>query len=790
MGSIRQRKLWTVVLGVSLLLLFLLLAAQNAFKLTFLNPSTAGEIALFTTLSVVAFLLFLTALLLLVRSALRLYADQRSRVLGARLRTRMLLGAVLLSLLPITCMFGFSYLLMNRAVERWFSQPAAELRDDSSRIALDLTRYASANARAEAASVASELTGRRRNLQQELPMVEADLRNHVTTLQGGFVILYQNEMAAFRFQVPAAPNAVAELHPWDPQTTVVDGATVDRGPLPVVRGALDSSVLQAARSADEPVVALDGKDYVVGSAWVGQSTFVVVALPLPAGLAANLERLHRDGDQYWTLFRMRHQIRATYMLLLGMMTALALFCASWLALHLSKQVTRPVEALADAMNAVAQGNYDRRVDQAATEELGELAAVFNSMAAELEHSRGLVQQSTVKVMEANSVVELRRRELETMLQTIPNGVVMLDADRTVRVANRAFSEMLDPGGQRSFVGEAFDSILPAEATEPVDRLLRRSHRMASASGELEMSSPAGQLHIAVNVALLEASGSIGEPVPAGYVVVLENATELLRAQKQSAWKEVARRVAHEIKNPLTPISLSAEQIRRHIGRLAGVLTQHGIESPSVSTIHKSSEVISASVENMRSLVDQFSSLAEFPNAKPRPADLNTIADNSMALFAGRLQGVGVVRALTPGLPLVMADPEAMKRAISNLVDNAAEAMSGSLLRELRISTALSESADNTVELSVADSGPGVTDEMRERLFLPYFSTKQRGTGLGLTIVSKIIADHAGTIRVEKNSPTGARFIIDLPIAPATEPAEAEPAGALADDHRIAAEVMQ
>ncbi len=790
MGSKRQRKLWTVVLGVSLLLLFLLLAAQNAFKLTFLNPSTTGEIALFTTLSVVAFLLFLTALLLLVRNALRLYADQRSRVLGARLRTRMLLGAVLLSLLPITCMFGFSYLLMNRAVERWFSQPAAELRDDSSRIALDLTRYASANARAEAASVASELTGRRRNLQQETPLVEADLRGHEATLQGGFVILYQNERAAFRFQVPAAPDALVEMHPWDPQSTAVDGATIDRKPLPVVRGALDSSILQAARSADEPVVALDGKDYVVGSAWVGQSTFVVVALPLPAGLAANLERLHRDGDQYWTLFRMRHQIRATYMLLLGMMTALALFCASWLALHLSKQVTRPVEALADAMNAVAQGNYDRRVDQAATEELGELAAVFNSMAAELEHSRGLVQQSTVKVMEANLAVELRRRELETMLQTIPNGVVMLDADRTVRVANRAFSEMLDPGGQRSFVGEAFDSILPAEATESVDRLLRRSHRMASASGELEMSSPAGQLHIAVNVALLEASGSIGEPVPAGYVVVLENATELLRAQKQSAWKEVARRVAHEIKNPLTPISLSAEQIRRHIGRLGSVLTAQGIESPSVATIHRSSEVISASVENMRSLVDQFSSLAEFPNAKPRPADLNTIAENSLTLFAGRLKGIRVVRSLTAGLPLVMADPEAMKRAISNLIDNAAEAMSGSLLRELCIATALSETAENTVELSIADSGPGVTDEMRERLFLPYFSTKQRGTGLGLTIVSKIIADHAGTIRVEKNSPTGARFIIDLPIAPATEAADAEPVRVQTESRRVVAEVLQ
>ncbi len=765
MGSARQRKMWVIALGVALLLLFLLVAAQNAFRLSFLNPSTAGEIVLFTTLSVFAFLLFLTALLLLVRNALKLYADQRSRVLGARLRTRMLLGAVLLSLLPITCMFGFSYLLMNRAVERWFSQPAAELRDDSSRIALDLSRYVAANARAEAASIASELTGHPFNLPNESARVEHDLRSHEATLQGGFVLLFQEEHAGVRFHAPAAFDAPVEVHPWEPQPTSVEGVTAERKPAPITRGPLDATALQAARSAEEPVLHVGGSDYVVGSAWVGQSVFVVAALPLPVGLSANLDRLHRDGEQYWTLFRLRRQIRATYMLLMLMMTSLALFCASWLALHLSKQVTRPVEALADAMNAVARGNYDRRVDQAATEELGELVAVFNSMAAELDQSRNLVQQSTVQVMEANLAVELRRRELETMLQTIPNGVVMLDADRRVRVANRAFSEMLDPGGQRTFVGEAFERIVPTEAMEHLDRLLRRSHRMSSASGELEMPSPDGPLHIAATVALLETSGPVGAPLlPSGYVVVLENATELLRAQKQSAWKEVARRVAHEIKNPLTPISLSAEQIRRHIGRLGELLQDNDLESTSVSTIHKSSEVISASVQNMRSLVDQFSSLAEFPNAKPRPADLNTIVDNTLALFAGRLQDVRVVRAFTPGLPLVMADPEAMKRALSNLIDNAAEAMTGSLLREITVSTALSESTAGTAELVVADSGPGVTDEMRERLFLPYFSTKQRGTGLGLTIVSKIVAEHQGTIRAEKNMPSGARFVLDLPLA--------------------------
>jgi hypothetical protein len=279
------------------------------------------------------------------------------------------------------------------------------------------------------------------------------------------------------------------------------------------------------------------------------------------------------------------------------------------------------------------------------------------------------------------------------------------------------------------------------------------------------------MYVLATVALLE-TGRIHH----GYVLVLENATELLRAQKQSAWKEVARRVAHEIKNPLTPIALSAEQIHRHIGRLGATLESAHIESPSIATIRKSSEVITASVDTMRALVDQFSALAEFPMAQPRPADLNTIVENSLAIFAGRLQSIRLVRDFAPSLPLVLADPEALKRALGNLIDNAAEAMQQSLLRELHLATALLPSG--MVELTISDTGPGLTDDMRERLFLPYFSTKQRGTGLGLAIAAKIVQEHQGTIRAERNLPAGARFIIELRPASATdsEPAAAEQAG--------------
>jgi nitrogen fixation/metabolism regulation signal transduction histidine kinase len=280
--------------------------------------------------------------------------------------------------------------------------------------------------------------------------------------------------------------------------------------------------------------------------------------------------------------------------------------------------------------------------------------------------------------------------------------------------------------------------------------------MGAASIEIEFHARARTMHLAVTSARLELARG-----QSGTVLVVEDTTELLRAQRQLAWKEVAQRVAHEIKNPLTPIALTAERIGRHLDR-----TQP--DSPSV--IRKCSEVILGCVSTLRTLVDQFSALAQFPAPQPRACDLNQVADEALALFAGRLDGITVRRHLEPGLPLVLADPETIRRALANLIDNAAEAMQGSLLRVLDFRSSLSEDGA-AVELSIADTGHGLTDEIRERLFLPFYSTKQRGTGLGLSIAAKIIQEHGGSIRAESNSPKGARFLVRLPLMePAPQPA--------------------
>jgi two-component system, NtrC family, nitrogen regulation sensor histidine kinase NtrY len=765
-----RRKVLSIALGTCLLVLFAALAALNAFNKRFLDPETTGQIFLYTGLSIVAVLLFVAVLVLLVRNVMKLYADQRSRVMGTRLRTRMLWGAVLVSLLPLVFMYTFSYFLLNRAVERWQSQPVLDMRDASNQMAFELSRYSTANARAEAEAIATTIPDSAMGAGPVvgLPLKEI-LQAHEITLQGGFAMVYRGHSAIATFQMPQRDGKKAQVKTWLPDT----GSTEDGGGTASTKAKAapvsdldDAAVLTTAQRTDAPVLSIGDTDYALGTATAKQGVTVVVGMPMPHGMADTMTNLRRAADAYWTLFRSRRQLRNLYMLLLLMMTSVALFSSSWLALHLSKQVTKPVEALADAMEAISSGDYGHRVKESATQELGELVRSFNHMAADLEGSRRAVEESTIQLSAANAALEARRGELETMLETIPNGVATLNPNRQITLANRALTEMIDPGGQRPFLGVRMEDAFPAEVAEVLDRLIGRSHRMGSASSEIEVSN-IGNDRFGVTLNLLATVALLESPVGnervrrehMGYVIVLENATELLRAQKQSAWKEVARRVAHEIKNPLTPISLSAEQIRRHINRLDETLESREIESPSPAVIRRCSEVISSSVETMRALVDQFSALAEFPTARPRPADLNTIIENSLAMFAGRLQNIRIVRKLPAGLPLVMADPEALKRALGNLIDNAAEAMQNSLLRELRIETSLLESG--MLELTVADTGSGLTDEMRERLFLPYFSTKQRGTGLGLAIAAKIVQEHQGTIRAEKNVPAGAKFIIEL-----------------------------
>ena len=740
--------------GLALLLLALLGALQAfnttlpvriwhyTFNVNFLNPENASETLISTGLIVLAFLSLLLLLVLLLRNIFKVYAGQGSRGLGARLRSRMVLGAVMISLAPAVMMFLFSFLLMNRSLDRWFSPDVSELRDDSTQVVVELAQYVTANAREEAESIAASGA-----LDRERAKLQDELSSHHITLAGGFVVVYdkdQHELA--NFQAPAESSPVS-LIPW-----LNEG---EQGQAIPLHGPLSTSLLFAAQRKDDPVMKVADREYVLGISEIASGKVVVVALPMPQGLSQPAMRIRSGSATYWVLFHMRNQIRTTLFVWLLAITVLVFFGSVWVAQFLSRQITRPVEALAVAMAEIAEGKYDHRVLQPASGEMEELVRAFNHMAADLDASRKLAETSTAQLNAANLDIEERRRELETIVETIPSGVVTLDSTGTVLQSNRAFAALLGRRVDVSLSGEKIESLFPAECAEDLAGVIRRGHRMGAAFTEIELQGRGRILHLAITSARFDLTQ--GRP---GTVLVVEDTTELLRAQRQLAWKEVAQRVAHEIKNPLTPIALSAERISRHLDRAQQ-------DSPAV--IRKCSEVILGCVATLRTLVDQFSALAEFPAPQPRACDLNQVAEEALALFAGRLDGITVECSLTPGLPVVLADPEAIRRALANLIDNAAEAMQGSLLRVLSVESSLSEDG-GSVEVAVSDTGQGLTDEIRERLFLPFHSTKQRGTGLGLSIAAKIVQEHGGSLSAEANSPKGARFLLRLPLMePPLEP---------------------
>jgi PAS domain S-box-containing protein len=392
------------------------------------------------------------------------------------------------------------------------------------------------------------------------------------------------------------------------------------------------------------------------------------------------------------------------------------------------------------------------VEVSAADELGELVASFNRMTAELETSRRTIEQSALALTSSNTELEQRRRHIETILESIPTGVLSLGPEMRITHSNVAFGRMFWPHGGAPVLGLTLQEIFPPDVTDDLEHLLRRADRMGVTAAQFEIPAEKDKLNASVTVASVHHGKQ-----RLGYVIVFEDFSELLKAQQEVAWREVARRVAHEIKNPLTPIALSAERIRKYLER------DGEPDVASLAVIHGCAETITGAVQTLRTLVDEFSSLARFPAAQPRPANINEIVEKALATFDGRLDGIEVQKQLDFSLPLAMADPEAIQRALTNLIDNAAEATQHSLVREIYITTSLVESKD-AVEITVADTGQGINRETKEKLFLPYFSTKKRGTGLGLAIVRRIVEDHHGSIRVEENQPTGTKFIVELPLA--------------------------
>src|SRR5271165_4065433 len=728
----RNRTPAIVALSIAIFLLFAVIFAQATFNLTFLQPDTSEETLIFAALSAFIFLLFVALTFVLLRTLLRLYAERKTGVMGSRLRSRMVMGALLLSLGPVIFLFLFSYGLMNRSIEKWFSRPVEDVQYRTGVVASLMIDYAAANAQVEAERIAATQAAKKSLETGNFTFVLDEFRRSEVSMQGGFAFALEDSRAEASFHAPEAWPLIHDLLP-----------------------------AQEAKAEKPKTFGILGKTYVLGRAAVSANGQILVAMPLPSNYSSALRDIEQAQQQYQELRNQRRRLRRTYLGYLLLLTVGVLFASTWLALYLSKMVTKPLLALAEATQEISRGRLDYRVDVQVGSEIGQLVNSFNQMAADLEASRASIEASGADLADVNVQLEQRNRHIETILESIPTGVLSLDAFRNVIHMNGAVRRLLHLNPSSAMPARTLEELFPEDVTADFEHLLRKADRMATTTSQMEIVTPRVNLNVAVTVASLDSPSGAQEPMGQrmGYVVVLEDITDLLRAQKQTAWSEVARRVAHEIKNPLTPIALSAERIRRHLERGTPP------DAASLKIIRNCADTIGSSVQTVRTLVDEFATLARFPASRPLPSNINGIVESALLMFDGRLSGIRVEKFLAPDLPPVHADPDAIKRAIANLVDNAAEAMQGALVREITISTALAAERD-CVEIVLSDTGHGVTPILKEKLFLPYFSTKKRGTGLGLAIVSRIIEDHHGSIRVEENTPIGTRFIVELPVAAA------------------------
>jgi nitrogen fixation/metabolism regulation signal transduction histidine kinase len=457
-----------------------------------------------------------------------------------------------------------------------------------------------------------------------------------------------------------------------------------------------------------------------------QNQILAAVFPRPRQITESTARIAENLQDYHSLAQSRRAIRDTYVIILLLTTVLVLFSAVWVGLFWSKRITVPIEALSEATREISTGNLGHRVHVQAQDELALLVAHFNDMAEQL--------QSTTRELEA------RRKYTEIILESIPTGVISVDPGLRVTKVNRAARTMFSTENASTLdqiFGQDIDSI----------RELLRAARIASITREIEFNSHGRPAHSAVTATQLTGGG---------FVLVIEDLTEVARAQKASAWREVARRLAHEIKNPLTPIQLSAERISRNITRLPAA-------PPRVtSVIDECVHAIVEEVSSLKNLVDEFVRFARLPAVSRVPNSIRELVEKTMPLYEGRMDNVKVAVDIPADLPPVLMDSLQMKRVLVNLLDNALEALAGEPIQELSLRCELTRD-ETMVRLTITDTGRGIASDDRERLFTPYFSTRKNGTGLGLAISSRIVADHGGYIGVEANAPRGTRFVLELPV---------------------------
>ncbi|HVG30191.1 MAG TPA: ATP-binding protein [Pyrinomonadaceae bacterium] len=726
-----------------LILLATLVALQVSGIWEFVTPDNATDTLALYALSTLNFVAFVVFSFIFVRSLLKLRSERRAQVLGSRIKTRLVVYFIAVSLLPIAGMAVFSYLFFNRTLEKWFSSLPEGVVQQAREIKMNESRSQARDFR-ETVLVA----------QKALPVTDggADLKAALDDLtdRGDLSLL----------QIRGGEE-------FDPVSSV-------RG---LERGQVEAILFGASKAT--------ANDERQGELGAGGKVFDVMRLPvgevkeLIAARArrsdSHLSDLIQSSQTFDNSKRRQRKIRLLGLSSLGLLTMLLLFAVTWAAIHVARGIGTPIRTLAEAAGEVARGNLAHRVSVTGDDELAVLADTFNSMTAQLEENRRHIEANSDALRETNLALDERRAYIETVLESLSTGVVSLDADDRLTTINAAAVQMLRLD-EPPTAGTPLAGIVNPEDRPVLERVLARARRTGRAAWQMELTRGAQQSDGVVPVALTAtAFGAQADAAARGVVLVIEDLTELLAAQRAAAWSEVARRMAHEIKNPLTPIQLSAERIARNFTRAARAEeggsqildiggNGHERDDRVARVVEECTQTITREVGSLKAMVDEFSRFSRLPRARLEAADLNEVVRQAVALYEDRLADVRLDVLLAHALPPAQLDAEQMRRALVNLIDNALESTAHAE-GESRITVATGhDPSRGLLLLEIADTGHGIAREDFPHLFQPYFSTRGRGTGLGLAIVQHIINDHGGRIRAERNRPRGAKFLVELPVA--------------------------
>ena len=715
----RRRRILLWVLGATVLLLLAIIVSQQLWLWTVVRPDTTADTLVLFALSTLNFVAFVVFLFIFVRNLLKLRRERKERQLGSKVKTRLLVYFISISFLPITAMAVFSYLFLNRSLEKWFNPFPDEIAQQAAEVKR-LTLSSQDQTLRDTASLLVMLLNSQTAEERQATMGQVVNSGHLVRI----------EIAGKDGSVVVAQNSYL--------------SAADADQLEKLFG--DTRSLQVSSG----VSLVDGKEFDVLAVPLNQTEMLIIA---PQKRAANdLTDLVAGAERdYQDLVKNQRRVRLLGLSTLGLMTLILLFVSSWVAIYLARGIATPIKALAEASKEVARGNLAHRVTTVADDELALLAESFNQMTAQLEENRSRIEASAAELRDKNLALRERRNYIETVLQSLSTGVISIDENDCVTTLNASASRIL--GLVDKVEGNPkLSSLIGSEDWLVVDRLVRRARRAGHASEQPQLESGGGPLPVAISAtALLDSKGPRW-----GVVLVIEDLSELLAAQRAAAWSEVARRMAHEIKNPLTPIQLSAERIAKTYGRANG-----GSNGAVASVITECTETISREVAGLKAMVDEFSRFARLPATRLELANLNEVVTQAAGLYEERLEGVSMSIQLA-GLPPSMLDVEQMKRVFVNLIDNALQAMS-SVNDEKKITIVTTHDASRSLlRAEIADTGQGIEPGDFRRLFEPYFSRRDSGTGLGLAIVQRIILEHGGHIRAEKNHPRGAKFVIELP----------------------------